>query len=232
VRYAVLHKITALGQRAQLTARLVITGVPDGTRRTDVTAALEEAGLAHQYADGGVPWGNHDIRPDGRDGSWPRGTLVPGDAEHVTWDQLQSQAAGAVKRITLRVPLTLYSAVNTGAAAAGESIHAWCLAALRHETWLAQLPAPLRAHLEQAPDPARALEHALQLHHDEQPEQPGGQHPEQGQGGSGQGPARRRAKATTKATGGEHAGGSGAQDQAGQQPRRGARPATTPANRG
>lgn len=224
MRYAVLHKITALGQRAQLTARLVITGVPDGTRRTDVAAALEEAGLAHQYADGGVPWGNHDIRPDGRDGTWPRGTLVPDDAQHVTWDQLQSQAAGAVKRVTLRVPLRLYDAVRTSAAAGGDSIHAWCLNALRHETWLAQLPAELRAHLEQAPDPAALLARALQLHHDEHhrdEQQAAIAQQLLEQAGTGKGPARaRRAKATPADT------GDGEQHQA-DPPRRGA-----PAERG
>ncbi len=168
--YAVLHRISVPGAGARLEARLIITGVPDGTSPAGVRAALDDAGLSADWSDGGIPWGNHDIKTTTRSGAWPRGTEISPDTPRATWDQIQAQAATGIKRITLRVPLSLYGELANSAARIrvpgqvkpGQAIQGWCLDAIRTHLLFTQLPPELRHAIQADYDPADALTHALQ----------------------------------------------------------------------
>jgi hypothetical protein len=162
VDYAVLHKITVPGAGTRLEARLIVTGAPDGTTTGELRGTLDDAGRSADWNDGGIPWGNHDIRhPNPRTGAWPRGTLIPPDTPRVTWDQLQADSATAIKRLGLRVPLSLYAAIVASATREHRPIQGWSLDAYRTHLLWTQTPAEHRRAIEQAPDPAAALEQAL-----------------------------------------------------------------------
>src|SRR5262249_7231212 len=129
VDYAVLHKITVPGTGTRLEARLLLTGVPDGTPIADIRNALDDAGASADWNDGGIPWGNHDIRHPTRAGNWPRGTQITPEVPRTTWDALQAQGATAIKRIMTRVPLSLYAQLTASAAREHQAIQGWCLSA-------------------------------------------------------------------------------------------------------
>lgn len=75
MRYVVAHVINSPAGAVR-TARLVISDVPDKTPVTDVMQALTDAGRAGEFSEAGVPFGNHEIKIEGRRG-WPVSAVSP-----------------------------------------------------------------------------------------------------------------------------------------------------------
>jgi hypothetical protein len=116
-----------VGQRAYRQARLVISSVPEHTDVGAVMVALENAGKATEFADGGMAWGNHEVRPDRR---LPKGTIGVDDAPLIRWEELAASKA-ALRRITLRLEPADYDVVHRAARRTNISLQAWCVDALR-----------------------------------------------------------------------------------------------------
>lgn len=126
MRFVVVRTVI-VGRRAHRQARLVVSGVPEHTEVEAVMAALEEAGKATDFADGGMAWGNHDVRADRR---LPKGTVGVDDAPMIRWDELVASRT-TLRRITIRLEPTDYDAVHHAAQRTNTSIQAWCADALR-----------------------------------------------------------------------------------------------------
>jgi hypothetical protein len=126
VRFVVVRTVR-VGQRAYRQARLVIAGVPEHTDIGTVMVALECAGKATDFADGGVAWGNHEVRPDRR---LPKGTAGVDGAPVVRWEELADRRA-SLRRITLRLEPVDYDLVFRAARRTNVSLQAWCVDALR-----------------------------------------------------------------------------------------------------
>lgn len=124
MKYAVLHCIRA-GQRVHRTARLIVDGAPEKTTASAVMTALEQAGKAVDFAEAGVPWGNHEIK---NAKSLPAGTVGADDAPVITWDELNETRT--VRRITLRLDPQDYARIHQAARRGDVSIQQWCVSAL------------------------------------------------------------------------------------------------------
>jgi hypothetical protein len=123
----VIHSPIAGDVRA---ARLVVADVPDKTTVQDVAAALREAGRAADFSEGGVEFGNHEIRAEGR-GGWPKGIASLEDAPAVRWAALLAPpTSGDARRITLRLAPAKHAAYTLAADRQGISLQQWCEAAL------------------------------------------------------------------------------------------------------
>lgn len=126
MRFVVVRTVR-VGQRAHLQARLVIANVPEQTDVGTVMVALECAGKATDFADGGMAWGNHEVRPDGQ---LPKGTTGLDDAPMIRWEELATGKA-TMRRITLRFEPADYDMVYRAARRLNTSLQAWCVDALR-----------------------------------------------------------------------------------------------------
>jgi hypothetical protein len=124
VRFVVIHAVK-VGQRVHRQARLVVADVPEKTDVGSVMTTLETAGKATEFADAGIPWGNHEVKADDK---LPKGTAGVDTAPTVGWEQLT--APPPPRRITLRLEPTLYDQVHQAARRADQSIQVWCVDAL------------------------------------------------------------------------------------------------------
>lgn len=149
MRYVVAHVINSPAGGVR-TARLVISDVPDRTTVDEVMRALEAAGLTSPsaarrndprtrrrepwreggFSEAGVPFGNHEIKAEGRRG-WPAGIAGIDAAPVVAWSRLTAERVQSEgRRITLRLEPAEYDRVALAATRAGESIQAWAMRAL------------------------------------------------------------------------------------------------------
>jgi HicB family len=130
MRYAVvraIHSPTAGDVRA---ARLVLEDVPDKTSVADVAQALEAAGRSADFSEGGVPFGNHEIRAEGRSG-WPKGIAGLDGAPALTWARLVTPPTPSEgRRVTLRLSPAKHAAYSLAAERQGVSLQQWCESAL------------------------------------------------------------------------------------------------------
>lgn len=126
MRFVIVRTVKA-GTTLHCQARLVVSEVPEGTEYGVVMAALEAAGKATEFADAGIPWGNHEVRADG---SLPPGTVGVADAPTVRWPELVSEKISP-RRITLRLRPTDYDLVHRAALRTNTSIQHWCVDTLR-----------------------------------------------------------------------------------------------------
>lgn len=139
MRYVVARVITSPAGAIR-TARLLVTDVPERTSPEQVLAALEAAGLAGDFSEAGVPFGNHEIRADGHRG-WPYGisgvheaeaALWPGppvkrpEPAAITWaDLTRERTRGEGRRVTLRLTDAEHSRYSLAASRAGASLQEW-----------------------------------------------------------------------------------------------------------
>lgn len=126
MRFVVVRTVR-VGQRAYRQARLVITNVPEQTDVGSVMVALECAGKATEFADGGMAWGNHEVRPDRQ---LPKETAGVDDAPVIRWEDMPAGRA-TLRRITLRLEPADYDMVYRAAQRMNTSLQAWCVDALR-----------------------------------------------------------------------------------------------------
>jgi hypothetical protein len=126
VRFVVVRTVK-VGLRSYRQARLVITDVPEQTDVGTVMLALERAGKATDFADGGMAWGNHEVRPDRQ---LPEGTTGVEDAPVIRWEDMPAGKA-TLRRITLRFDPGDYDMVYRAARRMNTSLQAWCVDALR-----------------------------------------------------------------------------------------------------
>lgn len=123
-----VRRVVRAGSHTYRTVRLVIADVPDNTPGSAVVRALEEDGMASNFSEGGIPWGNHEVKPATR---LPQGTTGFDDAPRVTWGELTNpDGKPDYKRVTLRLPPQTYSAVVMAAQRQGQSMQVWCENAL------------------------------------------------------------------------------------------------------
>ena len=130
MRYAVIRTIHSPTAGDVRTARLVLADVPDKTSVADVAQALTEAGRSAEFSEGGVPFGNHEIKAEGR-GGWPKGIAGLEDAPAVTWARLVTPPlASEGRRVTLRLSPAKHAAYTLAAERQGVSLQQWCELAL------------------------------------------------------------------------------------------------------
>lgn len=159
MRYAVIRAIHSPTVGGIRTARLVIADVPDKTTVAEVAEALERKGRAAEFSEGGVQFGNHEIRAETRAG-WPKGVAGIEGADMVTWAELtRVPMPNEGRRITLRLTPAEHARYSMAAQRAGQTLQAWCLAALDRQAGESDQgepsPAP-PAPPEQPAQPARA----------------------------------------------------------------------------
>ena len=130
MRYVITRTIHSPTAGDVRTARLVLADVPDKTSVAAVAEALTQAGRSGEFSEGGVPFGNHEIRAEGRAG-WPKGIAGVEQAPSVTWARLTTPPLPSEgRRITLRLLPAEYDRIALKARREGLSIQAWCLAEL------------------------------------------------------------------------------------------------------
>ena len=142
MRYVVARVITSPAGAVK-TARLLITDVPAGTQLGDVLAALEAAGLAGEFSEAGVAFGNHEIKADSRGWPWgihdidqaaavkwtSWGDKRP-DPGSVTWEMLtRTRGRNEGRRVTLRLTDAEHATYSLAAQRAGQSLQEWFVAA-------------------------------------------------------------------------------------------------------
>jgi len=123
MRFVIVRSLH-VGNRVRNVPKAVIGDVPDGVKAPVVMAQLESAGLAVPFSEEGIPWANHKVIGENSKAfpaDIPDGVLV------YSWEELAA-AAKAERRVTLRVPVSVYEAVR--AAAGSQGLQAWCVAAL------------------------------------------------------------------------------------------------------
>lgn len=125
MKYYVLHAVRGLGQKVHRTARLAVVDVPEKTGINTVAEALERAGRGSDFTEGGVAWGNHEIKSER---SLPKDTADTDAVPEVNWDELQ--ATKEVRRVTLRLQPQEYDAIKRAAARAKLPIQQWCVTTL------------------------------------------------------------------------------------------------------
>lgn len=126
MRFVIVRTVKA-GTRVHCHARLVVSEVPQGIEYGAVMVALEAAGKATEFADAGIPWGNHEVRADG---SLPPGTVGVDDAPTIRWAELTNDKISP-RRITLRLRPVDYDLVHRAARRTNTSIQHWCVDTLR-----------------------------------------------------------------------------------------------------
>lgn len=107
-----------LGRERRL--RLVITDVPSISRR-EVLAALEGAGYSAVFAEGGIPWLNHQVVPEA---SWPSMVSTDTATGRVTWEQLEGRQKS--RKLSIDLEPGDYAKLVLAAQAAGEQLYPWC----------------------------------------------------------------------------------------------------------
>ena len=143
MRYVVARVITSPAGAVR-TARLLVTEVPERTSPEAVLAALEAAGLAAEFSEAGVPFGNHEIKADGRRG-WPYGISGVHEAEAAPWpgppanrpepaaitwaDLTRERGRNEGRRVTLRLTDAEHARFTLAAQRAGVSLQEWFMAA-------------------------------------------------------------------------------------------------------
>ena len=169
MRYVVARVITSPAGAVR-TARLLVTEVPERTSPEAVLAALEAAGLAGEFSEAGVPFGNHEIKADGRRG-WPYGISGVREAEAAPWpgppanrpepaaitwaDLTRERTRGEGRRVTLRLTDAEHARFTLAAQRAGASLQEWFMRAAE-----AQAEREALARGERSPAPARKLAEA------------------------------------------------------------------------
>ena len=139
MRYVVARVITSPAGAVR-TARLLVTEVPERTSPEAVLAALEAAGLAAEFSEAGVPFGNHEIKADGRRG-WPYGISGVHEAEAAPWpgppanrpepaaitwaDLTRERTRGEGRRVTLRLTDAEHARYSLAAGRAAVSLQEW-----------------------------------------------------------------------------------------------------------
>lgn len=137
MRYCVARVITSPAGSVK-TARLMITDVPDKTTIQQVLDALTAAGKAAEFSEAGVPFGNHEIKPDHR--GWPFGISGIDEATSITWVNLtKTPTRGEGRRATLRFTDAEFAAVSLAAQRSGKSLQGWALEVMIAAT---EAPAP------------------------------------------------------------------------------------------
>jgi len=117
----VVHQLHRPGlRRRALVRRLILEDVPERTTRGEVLEALETAGLAAVYAEGGVPWANHQLLPERR---WPDVWDAGPPPAEWTWEALTGPHKG--KKLGLRLAPDEWADVTTAARMSGLSVQAW-----------------------------------------------------------------------------------------------------------
>jgi hypothetical protein len=130
MRYVVIRSIHSPIAGDVRTARLVLADVPDKTSVADVAEALTAAGRAAEFSEGGVLYGNHEIKAEGRSG-WPKGIAEIESAPVLTWARLvQPPTPGEGRRVTLRLTPAEHATFTLAAQRAGVSLQTWCMDAL------------------------------------------------------------------------------------------------------
>lgn len=130
MRYVIARAIHSPTAGDIRTARLVLADVPDKTAVADVAQALEAAGRSADFSEGGVPFGNHEIKAEGRAG-WPKGIAGIGGAPVITWAKLTTPPTpNEGRRITLRLAPAEHARYSLAAQRAGASLQQWCMDAL------------------------------------------------------------------------------------------------------
>lgn len=143
MRYVVARVITSPAGAVR-TARLLVTDVPERTSPEAVLGALEAAGLAGEFSEAGVPFGNHEIKADGRRG-WPYGISGVHEAEAAPWpgppakrpepaaitwaDLTRERTRGEGRRVTLRLTDAEHARFSLAAQRAGVSLQEWFMTA-------------------------------------------------------------------------------------------------------
>ena len=146
MRYVVARVITSPAGAVR-TARLLVTEVPERTSPEAVLAALEAAGLAGEFSEAGVPFGNHEIKADGRRG-WPYGISGVHEAEAAPWpgppanrpepaaitwaDLTRERTRREGRRVTLRLTDAEHARYSLAAQRAGVSLQEWFMRAAAH----------------------------------------------------------------------------------------------------
>lgn len=120
MEYIVFHTIRA-GTKTVRTAKFVVTDVPDKTSATAVMNLLETAGKAVDFAEAGVPWGNHEVKSSKQ---LPTDATGVDEAPRASWDALQDTRD--VKRVTLRFAPQDYAKFVQSAKRASLSLQKWC----------------------------------------------------------------------------------------------------------
>lgn len=108
-----------LGRERRL--RLIVTEVPGDVARRLVLEALEAAGYRAVFAEGGVPWVNHQLLAEAR---WPAGATTTADTGRMTWEQLSGRQEA--RTLSIRVTPQEYSSLVLASRAAGEQLYPWC----------------------------------------------------------------------------------------------------------
>lgn len=142
MRYVVARVITSPAGAVKK-ARLLITDVPSGTQLPDVLTALGTAGLAGEFSEAGVPFGNHEVKPDTR--GWPWGihdvdeaAAAPWtswgdrrpDPGSVTWEMLtRTRGRNEGRRVTVRLTDAEHARYTLAAQRARLSLQEWMVAA-------------------------------------------------------------------------------------------------------
>lgn len=148
MRFAVAHVINSPAGAVK-TARLVINDVPEKTTVAEVLAELVSAGKDAEFAEGGVPFGNHEVISDharGRSG-WPKGLQGVDSAPTLAWSRLTTPPQrNDGRRVTLRLLPAEHAALTLAAQRSGASLQEWCMreliaAAAREGAQLAAAPA-------------------------------------------------------------------------------------------
>lgn len=121
MKFFVLHSIRAAGRTVR-TPRLAVLDVPDKTKTDAVIEALDTAGRGVEFSDGGVPWGNHEVKSETQT---LKEATVPGDLPSVNWKELTETKT--VRRVTLRLDPADYAACVQAARKANKSIQVWCV---------------------------------------------------------------------------------------------------------
>lgn len=129
MRYLIAHVISSPAGAVK-TARLIVSDVPDKTPRAEVIEALGAAGYGAKFAEGGVPFGNHDVIAEGRAG-WPKGVASIEAAEQLAWSRLITPPRrNEGKRVTLRLTDAEHGTFALAAQRAGVSLQEWCVRVL------------------------------------------------------------------------------------------------------
>jgi hypothetical protein len=148
--FVVMQLIRVAGRGTPIRkARLVVTGAPDGSTPDGVKAALEKAGLAGEYSDGGLLWGNHDLQNTEHLRAQVQGL---DEARSLTWSDFVDQRDH--RRITLRLGLDQYDRILIACKAENQSIQVFTVEAI-----MAAVEKIVGAAAQQAnasPDPAPA----------------------------------------------------------------------------
>lgn len=116
MRWAVVE---TMGRRKM--PRLIVDGVPEGTKRAHVLEVLRGAGWTARFSPAGVELGHHRLMAEER---WPEQWDHGGRVESVQWARLESPRG---IRLALDIPAALSNRLKLVAAAEGVSMAAWCI---------------------------------------------------------------------------------------------------------